>query len=133
MSFPRTILLVDDEAHIRTYVTLILRQLGATAIVEAGDGEEAVAAYERARPDLVLLDISMPVVDGLETLRRLKRLDPACVVVMLTGIVNRRSVDEAYALGAASYLRKDLPKEEIAAMLQEAIADCFDAEPDPPP
>ncbi len=128
MSFAGTILLVDDEAHIRKFVSLILRQIGATNLIEAANGDEALAAFERDRPDLVLLDVNMPIVDGIETLRRLKRIDPECVVVMLTSMVNRQSVDQALALGAANYIRKDTPKEEIARALQDTMRECFEAE-----
>jgi len=128
MNFQGTILVVDDEPHIRKFVSLILKQLGASKLIEASNGEEAIAVYQREDPDLLLLDISMPIMDGLTTLKELKTIDPACVVVMLSSLVNRQSVDEALALGAASYIRKDTPKEEIARALTETIAACF-----PPP
>lgn len=128
MNFQGTILLVDDEPHIRKFVSLLLKQLGAPSIVEAANGREAIAAYQRDNPDLVLLDISMPVMDGLATLRELKAIDPDCVVIMLTSIVNRQSIDEALSLGAANYIRKDTPKEEIARALTETIESCFEPE-----
>lgn len=128
MNFSGTILLVDDEPHIRKFVSLILKQLGAPNILEASNGEEALAAYQRENPDLVLLDISMPLMDGLESLRRLKQLDPDCVVVMLTSMVNRQSIDDALALGATSYIRKDTPKDEIARALTEIIQTSFEVE-----
>ncbi|HVU24251.1 MAG TPA: response regulator transcription factor [Opitutus sp.] len=128
MNFHGSILLVDDEPHIRKFVGLILKSIGAANLVEAGNGEAAVGIYQRDRPDLVLLDVSMPVMDGLETLRRLKEIDPDSVVIMLTSIVNRQSVDEALTLGAAAYIRKDTPKEEIAQTLVETIDACFEPE-----
>lgn len=128
MNFQGTILLVDDEPHIRKFVSLILKQLGVTRLLEAANGEEAVATYQRAQPDLVLLDISMPLVDGLATLQRLKQIDPECIVVMLTSIANRQSVDQALALGAVNYIRKDTPKEEIARALAETITAHFETE-----
>ena len=128
MNFNGSILLVDDEPHIRKFVSLILKSIGATSLIEAGDGAAAVELYQREQPDLVLLDISMPVMDGLETLRRLRALDPDCVVIMLTSIVNRQSVDEALTLGATAYIRKDTPKEEIARTLVETIDACFEPE-----
>ena len=128
MNFQGTILLVDDEPHIRKFVGLILKQLGAPHIIEAANGQEALVAYQSENPDLVLLDISMPLMDGLTTLRKLKALHPDCVVIMLTSIVNRQSIDEALSLGAANYIRKDTPKEEIARALAETIESCFEPE-----
>jgi two-component system, chemotaxis family, chemotaxis protein CheY len=133
MNFTGTILVVDDEAHIRKFVTLILRSLGVTSIIEAPNGEEAVATYARERPDLVLLDVNMPHIDGIETLKRLKAADPDCVVVMLTSLANRHTIEQALELGAANYIRKDTPKEEIAKAIAETITACFESEsPEPP-
>ena len=132
MNLPGTILLVDDEPHIRKFVGLILRQLGPVKLIEAGTGAEALAAYALERPDLVLLDVNMPVMDGLETLKRLRELDPDSVVIMLTSLVNRQTVEQALALGAANYIRKDTPKDEILRALTETIAAVFgDEEPAP--
>ncbi len=126
MKFQGTVLLVDDEPHIRKFVGLILKSLGAQQIVEAGNGEEALAAYERERPDLVLLDVNMPVMDGLETLEKLKALDPECVVIMLTSLSNRETVEKAVELGAVDYIRKDTPKAEITQALEETLDATFE-------
>lgn len=123
MTFSGKILLVDDEAHIRKFVSLILKQIGQPVIKEAVNGEDALAAYQADKPDLVLLDVNMPRMDGMETLRKLKQIDPDCVVIMLTSLANRESVERALELGAASYIRKDTPKDEIAQALTEVIAD----------
>lgn len=128
MNFTGTILLVDDEPHIRKYVGLILKQLGTPTIIEAGNGHEAVAAYQRENPDLVLLDVNMPQMDGIETLKKLKEIDANCVVIMLTSLVNRQTVEEALENGAVNYIRKDTPKEEIAKALAETIDTTFELE-----
>ena len=126
MNFTGMILLVDDEPHIRKYVSLILKQLGTPIIVEAGNGEEAIAAYQREDPDLVLMDVNMPKMDGIETLQRLKQIDPNCVVIMLTSLANRETVDQALELGAINYIRKDTPRDEITKSLTETIGAAFD-------
>ena len=121
MTLNGTILLVDDEAHIRKYVGLIVRQLGRIKLVEAANGEEAIKVYQVEKPMLVLLDVNMPHMDGIETLRRLKQLDPDCRVVMLTSLANRQTVEEALTLGAANYIRKDTTREEITKTLTETL------------
>lgn len=126
MTFSGKILLVDDEMHIRKFVSLILKQIGQPVITEAVNGEDALKAYQAEKPDLVLLDVNMPRMDGMETLRKLKEMDPDCVVIMLTSLANRESVERALELGAASYIRKDTPKDEIARALSEII------DPSPP-
>jgi two-component system, chemotaxis family, chemotaxis protein CheY len=126
MNFTGMILLVDDEPHIRKYVSLILKQLGSPIIVEAGNGEEAIAAYQREDPDLVLMDVNMPKMDGIETLRKMKELFPNCVVIMLTSLANRETIEQALELGALNYIRKDTPKEEIAKALADTIDSAFD-------
>lgn len=128
MAFNGKILLVDDEAHVRKYIGLIARQLGAPTLVEASNGQEAVARYQSEKPDLVLLDVNMPVQDGLQTLKQISQIDPDCIVVMLTSLASRDVVEQAIQLGAANYVRKDTPKEEILAALQQTIAECFASE-----
>jgi two-component system chemotaxis response regulator CheY len=127
MNFHGSILLVDDEAHIRTFISLLLRHLGVGQIFEARNGEEALEVYAREKPDLVMLDVNMPMMDGIQTLRALKALDPDCVVVMLTSLANRQTIDEAASLGAANYIRKDAPFEEIGRALADTIDTCFES------
>lgn len=121
MKFAGKILIVDDEAHIRKYLQLIIKQLGRPTLVEAVNGEDAIAVFEREKPQIVLLDVNMPKMGGIETLKRLKAIDPDCIVIMLTSLANRETVEQALENGAAGYIRKDTPKEEIAAVLTETI------------
>jgi len=128
MNFSGSVLLVDDEAHIRKFISLLLRHLGVARIFEAPNGNAALELYKKESPDLVMLDVNMPVMDGIETLRALKAINPDCVVVMLTSLANRQTIDAAASLGAANYIRKDAPPEEIGRALSETIDSCF--EPD---
>lgn len=86
---------------------------------EAGDGEEAVAAYKILRPDLVFLDINMPSMDGITALKAIRAADPGARVIMLTSVNWSESVIECIEAGAESYLPKDLPRE---ALVQELTA-----------
>ena len=133
MNFTGTIMIVDDEAHIRKFVGLILKSIGVANIIEATNGEEAIATYQRVHPDMVLLDVNMPQVDGIETLKRIRELDPEAIVVMLTSLANRHTVEQAADLGAANYIRKDTPKDEISKALAATIEACFATEDDVEP
>lgn len=121
MPFDGKILLADDEAHIRKFIGLLLRQLGSPTIIEASDGKQALALYEQEKPDLVLLDVNMPGLDGLQTLAGLRALDPDCTVVMLTSLATRQTIEQTAELGAVHYLRKDTPKDEILKTLREIL------------
>ena len=128
MKYEGKILLVDDEGHVRKFIGLILKQLGATVILEAGNGRDAVEIFKRESPNLVLLDVNMPIQDGIQTLREIRLISTECVVVMLTSLANRQTVEEALNLGADNYIRKDTPKDDILAALRQTIAECFTVE-----
>ena len=123
MSFTGKALIVDDENHIRKYIGLVLRSLGATTILEATNGAEGVETYEREKPDLVLLDVNMPVMDGIETLRKIRSFDAQASVVMLTSLATRLTIEEAIEGGALHYIRKDTPRDELIALLNEIVAE----------
>lgn len=133
MRFNGKVLLVDDEAHIRKFVGLILKKFCHPTIIEASDGIEALALFAGEKPDLVLLDVNMPNLDGIQTLERLLQIAPEANVVMLTSLVNRQTVEECVRLGALGYIRKDTPREEIGAQLERLMKDCFDPDSSPPP
>jgi two-component system, chemotaxis family, chemotaxis protein CheY len=133
MTFNGKVLIADDEAHIRKFVGLVVKTLGQPTIVEAPDGQAAVEAYEREQPDLVLLDVNMPKMDGLQTLQALKQKDPDCLVIMLTSLVNRQTIEDCLRLGAVGYIRKDTPPKEISAQLAKTIDECFGDEGAEPP
>jgi CheY-like chemotaxis protein len=128
MSFQGKALVVDDEAHIRKYTSLLLRSLGVTQIVEATNGREAVALYGSERPDLVLMDVNMPELDGTEALRQITALDPDAVVIMLTSLATRQVIDETAQHGATYYLRKDTPRDEVLAQLRKIFEECFESD-----
>lgn len=128
ISFNGKILVVDDEPHIRTYLGLVLRQLGRPTIVEAADGEAAVAAFQRESPDLVLMDVHLPRMNGIEALKAIRTLDPNAIVIMLTSAVSRQTVEAAMAYGAVNYIRKDASREKIIAEISEIIEAIFEVE-----
>ncbi len=128
MEFNGTVLIVDDEPHIRKYIGLILRKLGSPTIFEAANGEEAVAAYSEHQPDLVLMDVNMPILDGIQALERINAEHPEALVVMLTSLATRNVVERCLELGAANFVRKDTPKDVMAKVLSETIDENFGEE-----
>ncbi|MFA6959773.1 MAG: response regulator [Opitutaceae bacterium] len=121
MIFTGKALVIDDESHVRKYIGLILRSIGATSIIEATNGVEGMEAYQRENPELVLLDVNMPVQDGITTLRQILGFNPEANVIMLTSLATRQTIEEAAEGGALHYIRKDTPREELVAMLKELL------------
>jgi two-component system, chemotaxis family, chemotaxis protein CheY len=115
------VLIVDDEAHVRTFLSLLLQRLGLKRILEASNGHEGASLFEREKPDLVLLDISMPVMTGLEALKKIREINPEATVVMLTSLVTRQTVEEASECGASGFIRKDTPREQLLEMLRDLL------------
>src|SRR5438876_3571753 len=112
------ILLVDDHPLTRSALAGLLVQHGFDVVGEASDGEEAIDSAERLRPDIVLLDLSMPGVDGLTALPRLREAAPDCEVVVLTASGTEENLLGAIRGGAAGYLLKSEPPERIVEFLR---------------
>jgi DNA-binding NarL/FixJ family response regulator len=112
------ILLVDDHPLTRSALAGLLVQHGFDVVGEASDGEEAVESAEALRPDLVLLDLSMPGMDGLTALPRLREAAPDCEVVVLTASGTEENLLGAIRGGAAGYLLKSEPPERIVDFLR---------------
>ena len=114
-----SILIADDQALVRVGLRKILEAEPETNVVgEAGDGEDAVSAARRLEPDVVLMDIRMPVLDGIEATRRIVRDRPATRVLILTTFGLDTYVYDALRAGASGFMLKDAPPEEIAAAVR---------------
>jgi DNA-binding NarL/FixJ family response regulator len=111
------ILIVDDHPLTREALSSLLRAHGFDVVGCASDGAEAIVEAGRLRPDLVLLDLSMPGLDGLTALPRLREAAPDCEVVVLTASGTEENLLQAIRAGAAGYLLKTEPPEKIAAFL----------------
>jgi DNA-binding NarL/FixJ family response regulator len=111
------ILIVDDHPLTREALSSLLRAHGFDVVGCASDGAEAVVAVGRLQPDLVLLDLSMPGLDGLTALPRLREAAPECEVVVLTASGTEENLLQAIRAGAAGYLLKTEPPERIASFL----------------
>ena len=115
-----SVVIADDEGHIRMLFRSIFTVMGARVVGEAQNGEVAVALYRELRPDILLLDVNMPVKDGKDALEEIMAGSPDAFVIMLTSVIDRETVEQCLALGAVSYILKDTPMAEIKQMIQEA-------------
>ncbi|MFE0420885.1 response regulator [Streptomyces sp. NPDC058953] len=116
---PLTVLIADDQPLVRTGLALILRAAaGIEVIGEAGNGEEAVAEARRLGPDVVLMDIRMPVLDGVGATERVVAEVPGCRVLALSTFDMDEYVIRALRAGASGFLPKDVSPEELAAALR---------------
>ena len=109
-----TVLIADDQALIRGGFRMILDAEADIEVVGEGiDGADAVRGFERLRPDVVIMDVRMPTMDGIEATRHITELDPAAKVLMLTTFDLDEYVYEALRAGASGFLLKDRPPEEL--------------------
>lgn len=115
MSDKTRILVVDDQTVVREGLVLLLELLPGIEVAGAcGDGEQAIAMVEQMRPDVVLMDLRMPRVDGVEATRRIKEAHPDVGIVVLTTYADDESIFAALRAGARGYLTKDADADEIA-------------------
>jgi DNA-binding NarL/FixJ family response regulator len=119
---PPRVVIADDQALVRTGFGLILAADGIDVVAEASDGDEAIDAVRRTRPDLVLMDVRMPGTDGLEATRRIlsdPAPDPPRVLILTTFDLDRY-VYAALAAGASGFLLKDVTPEHLVAAVRLA-------------
>jgi DNA-binding NarL/FixJ family response regulator len=122
MSPQHRLLLVDDHTLLRQGLRRAVEEAGFDVVGEAGDGEEAIRLAVELRPDLVLMDISMPVLDGIEATRRLRLSTPEARVVILTMHGEEEVVGRALRAGAVAYLLKDCSTDQVADTLRSVAA-----------
>ena len=118
-----TVLVVDDHALLRTGVANIINQEPDLRVVaEAGNGVEALDAYDRYRPDVTLLDLRMPVMEGVETVRRIRERDPLARVIVLTTYDTDEEISRALKAGAKAYVLKDISADDLIGCIREVLA-----------
>jgi DNA-binding NarL/FixJ family response regulator len=120
--YPTRILIADDHALVREGLrTMLSGEDGIRVVAEANDGREALSVCRNLRPDLVLMDVRMPVMDGLEATRRIKQEMPQVSVVMVTMHENPDYLFEAIKAGAAGYVLKDAPGERLLGAVRRTL------------
>ena len=116
-----TILVVDDAAFMRMRMSKILTEAGYE-VVQAENGLDAIEKYKGSRPDAVLMDITMPEMDGLTALKEIKALDPTARIAMVTALGQQQIVLEAVKSGAKDFLVKPCEGERVLAAVSKLCA-----------
>ncbi len=117
-----TVLVVDDSKTSRKMLSDVLTRMGLEVIGEAVNGEEGFLKYKELRPDIVTMDITMPVMNGLESLLLIKHEDENAKVVMITAAGQKNNLMQAVKAGAEEFLTKPLDEEEIRRVIGEISA-----------
>jgi DNA-binding NarL/FixJ family response regulator len=133
MPRPANALIVDDEPHVRVLIKILLKQLGIETVWEAGDGTAALEQAGAHKPDVILLDINLPQVGGLEVLSRLKAAHPAIPVIVVSSQSTMKTVIQTRELGAVAYVLKHAPKADVLQMLSDAFDSIAEGDSDGEP
>lgn len=113
------ILLTDDDTHLRLMMRHVLAALDMEVIAEAGDGAQAIELYRQYQPDLLLLDIMMPHLNGKQALTAIRAEFPHAIVIMLTSLNDIDTVQSCLDAGAANYIQKGSSLEDIKTCILE--------------
>jgi DNA-binding NarL/FixJ family response regulator len=117
------VLICDDEPAMRSLLNVVIdRRAGMSVAGEASDGIESIAQAERLQPNVILLDLAMPRMTGLEALPEINRIAPNAKVVILSGFAASFIEDDVLAHGTAGYLQKGVEPDEIVAAIETAAA-----------
>ncbi len=113
------VLVVDDDESIRLFLKTLMTSMGSEVVGEAANGSEALTLFDRLAPDLVLLDINMPVMDGIAALKEIRKRSHTVAVVMLSVLSSLDVVQVCLDAGANYHLRKDLPVDQLRREIGE--------------
>ncbi len=115
------VLIVDDLTFIKIVLRDILEKSGFRVVGEASNGEEAIRMYQDKRPDVVLMDITMPGMDGLTALRKIREIDARARVIICSALGQQRLILQAIALGAKDFIVKPFQPQRVISALKKAL------------
>lgn len=117
------VLLVDDSLIIRKKITAILEKLGHEAVFDAKNGQEAIDAYNKFKPDLVTMDITMPDMDGIEAVKQIMKDHHDAKIIMVTSHGQEDMVIKSIQAGAVGYMLKPITEEKLAQAIGEVFVE----------
>jgi two-component system chemotaxis response regulator CheY len=120
---PIRFLIVDDSVFARKNVAKILESFGGVVSGEAGDGCTAIAEYERSQPDIVLMDITMPQMEGIEATEKIMRQNPSARIVMVSSVGYQENIVTALQKGAKHFVQKPVKAEALYEVVKYVMGD----------
>jgi two-component system chemotaxis response regulator CheY len=118
---PKRVLIVDDARIIRNILRALMQKMGLKVAGEAVNGAEGIRMYDELRPDLVTMDITMPVVDGLTATKSIMSADPNARIIMVTSVGQEAVMKEAILLGARDFIVKPFNEDRIMASIRRVL------------
>jgi two-component system chemotaxis response regulator CheY len=115
------VLIADDLKFIKLVLRELLEKAGFRVVGEASNGEEAVELYQDKRPDVVLMDITMPKMDGLAALKQILKFDPQAKVIMCSALGQQNLIAQALQLGAKDFIVKPFREERVIAAIKSIL------------
>lgn len=116
-----SVLIVDDAAFMRMTIQRMLEAHGHSMVAEAGNGIDAVQKYVEVRPDVVLLDITMPEMDGIEALKLIKKIDQNARIIICSAVGQQQRVAEAIQYGATDFIVKPFQEDRLMASIDRVM------------
>lgn len=120
---PKTVLIVDDVAYVRKTLKQILTARGFRVVGEAENGQEAVRLFHEVRPEFVVMDLVMPVMNGVEATRQILRNDPDALILILSAMTQETLVTEAILAGAKDYIVKPFQTDEVMKTIAQLFGE----------
>jgi two-component system chemotaxis response regulator CheY len=117
----KNVMVVDDAAFMRMKIVKLLQENGYTVVGEAGNGEEAVMKYQQLKPDLVIMDITMPIMDGIAAINEIRKNDDAAKVIVCSAMGQQNMVIQAIKSGAKDYVLKPFQPDRVLEAIKKQI------------
>lgn len=118
---PARVLITDDAAFMRTTLRNVLQKEGFEVVGEAANGREAVELYQKLRPDIVTMDITMPEMNGIDAIKEIMKIDPSAKIVVCSAMGQKPMVIEALTAGAKDFLVKPFEPERVVEALRKVL------------
>jgi two-component system chemotaxis response regulator CheY len=115
------VLIVDDLAFIKIVLRDIIEKAGFRVVGEASNGEQAITMYQNTRPDVVLMDITMPGMDGITALKKIREIDAAARVIICSALGQQQLIVQAIQLGAKDFIVKPFQPQRVVSALKKAL------------